>query len=105
RGGPERWLCLRGFMMLRRIPAAGCLLAVVACKVAQASPSNNAPSNPFSDPASPLAAFFGDSSSSSSSLGSVLQAGGALGSPTNGQISFRTKTRNGVRGRLTAVPK
>lgn len=89
--------------MLRRIPAAGCLLAVAACKLAQASPSNNAPSNPFSDPTSPLAAFFGESSSSG--FGSLLPAGGPLSSPTNGQISFRTKTRNGVRGRLTAVLK
>lgn len=90
--------------MLRRIPAAGCLLAVAACKGARASPSNSAPSNAFSDPTTPLAAFFGDSSSSSS-FGSVFQAGGPLSSPTNGQIIFRTKTRNGVRGRLTALLK
>lgn len=66
----------------------------------QASPSNTVPANALGNPTA--SAFVANSSSSSSSSVSA-GLGVPLSSPTSGQISFRTKTRNGVRGAVCVL--
>lgn len=87
-------------MVPRKVFVVGVqLLGVVIGTFSLASPSNGGvPSSARGDRAAP--ALFGGSSSSSDdrSIGSVLPAEGSLSSPTSGQISFRAKTGNGVRG-------
>lgn len=64
----------------------------------QASPSSTVPSNALGSPTA--SAFIADNSISTSA---VSAAGVPLSSPTSGQISFRTKTRNGMGGVWHAV--
>lgn len=73
-----------------KVVAAAIIYAVGSC--AQASPSTTAPSNALGNPTAP--AFAADGSSSTA---------GSAGVPLSSQISFRTKTRNGVRGAAFAT--
>eukprot|EP00903_Cladosiphon_okamuranus_P018570 g17093.t1 len=77
----------------RKVVVAAVIYAARCCT--QASPSNTVPSSALCTPTAP--AFVADSGSSAEG---GVSAGVPLSSPTIGQISFRTKTRNGVRGLL-----
>lgn len=82
----------------RKVVVAAIIYTARCCT--QANPSNTVPSSALGTPTAP--AFVADSGSST---GGNVPAGVPLSSPTtsSGQISFRTKTRNGVRGAASAA--
>lgn len=79
----------------RKVVVAAIVYVASYCTLA--SPSKSLPSNALGSPTA--STFVADSSTVSSAPGVPLP----LSSPTSGQISFRTKTRNGVRGAARCV--
>lgn len=96
-GAARRLHVLKTMVVPRKVLAAAIIYA--ARCFTQASPSGTVPSNAAGTPTAP--AFVADSGGSTGS--NVVSAGVPLSSPTSGQISFRTKTRNGVRGAAPAM--
>lgn len=97
-GGTARRLHVLKTMVVPRKVLAAAIIYAARC-FTQASPSGTVPSNAAGTPTAP--AFVADSGGSTGS--NVVSAGVPLSSPTSGQISFRTKTRNGVRGAAPAM--